>query len=155
MCSSSELKPKSCVFSKNVESSIDQSLLNVLIALIICVICSFLCIGMIGYGMAKAAVHQLCQSLSGDKGGLPIGAAAVAILPWVTMGDILKVLLIGDWLIGLLIKSFPSQARCTSCRRDCSRTTHLWILVFLSHILFSLSQDHVNAVATKKKETCY
>ncbi|KAF5902274.1 dihydropteridine reductase, partial [Clarias magur] len=37
--------------------------------------------GMIGYGMAKAAVHQLCQSLGGDKSGLPAGAAAVAILP--------------------------------------------------------------------------
>ncbi|XP_060772509.1 dihydropteridine reductase isoform X2 [Neoarius graeffei] len=37
--------------------------------------------GMIGYGMAKAAVHQLCQSLHGDKSGLPAGAAAVAILP--------------------------------------------------------------------------
>ncbi|KAG7314012.1 hypothetical protein KOW79_022508 [Hemibagrus wyckioides] len=37
--------------------------------------------GMIGYGMAKAAVHQLCRSLGGDKSGLPAGAAAVAILP--------------------------------------------------------------------------
>ncbi|XP_042325715.1 dihydropteridine reductase [Sceloporus undulatus] len=37
--------------------------------------------GMIGYGMAKAAVHQLCQSLSGSNGGLPPGSAAVAILP--------------------------------------------------------------------------
>ncbi|KAF7248287.1 Dihydropteridine reductase [Varanus komodoensis] len=37
--------------------------------------------GMIGYGMAKAAVHQLCQSLSGSSSGLPPGSAAVAILP--------------------------------------------------------------------------
>ncbi|XP_053112175.1 dihydropteridine reductase [Hemicordylus capensis] len=37
--------------------------------------------GMIGYGMAKAAVHQLCLSLSGANGGLPPGSAAVAILP--------------------------------------------------------------------------
>ncbi|XP_030643816.1 dihydropteridine reductase isoform X2 [Chanos chanos] len=37
--------------------------------------------GMIGYGMAKAAVHQLCQSLAGANSGLPSGAAAVAILP--------------------------------------------------------------------------
>ncbi|KAL7863600.1 hypothetical protein SRHO_G00125840 [Serrasalmus rhombeus] len=37
--------------------------------------------GMVGYGMAKAAVHQLCQSLSGENSGLPAGAVAVAILP--------------------------------------------------------------------------
>ncbi|XP_064200652.1 dihydropteridine reductase-like [Anguilla rostrata] len=37
--------------------------------------------GMIGYGMAKAAVHQLCQSLAGDDGGMPPRATAVAILP--------------------------------------------------------------------------
>ncbi|XP_062332063.1 quinoid dihydropteridine reductase a [Osmerus eperlanus] len=37
--------------------------------------------GMVGYGMAKAAVHQLCQSLAGDDSGLPSGAVAVATLP--------------------------------------------------------------------------
>ncbi|XP_022539709.2 quinoid dihydropteridine reductase a isoform X2 [Astyanax mexicanus] len=37
--------------------------------------------GMVGYGMAKAAVHQLCQSLSGENSGLPAGSVAVAILP--------------------------------------------------------------------------
>lgn len=37
--------------------------------------------GMIGYGMAKAAVHQLCRSLAGKNSGLPPGAAAVALLP--------------------------------------------------------------------------
>nr|XP_033785928.1 dihydropteridine reductase [Geotrypetes seraphini] len=37
--------------------------------------------GMVGYGMAKAAVHQLCQSLGGEKSGLPAGSTAVAILP--------------------------------------------------------------------------
>ncbi|XP_063777346.1 dihydropteridine reductase [Pseudophryne corroboree] len=37
--------------------------------------------GMSAYGMAKAAVHQLCQSVGGDKGGLPVNSAAVAILP--------------------------------------------------------------------------
>ncbi|XP_056328377.1 quinoid dihydropteridine reductase a [Danio aesculapii] len=37
--------------------------------------------GMIGYGMAKAAVHQLCKSLAGENSGLPSGAVAVAILP--------------------------------------------------------------------------
>ena len=36
---------------------------------------------MIGYGMAKAAVHQLTQSLADDKSGLPKGATALAILP--------------------------------------------------------------------------
>lgn len=39
--------------------------------------------GMVGYGMAKAAVHQLCQSLAAKNSGMPSGAAAVAILPWV------------------------------------------------------------------------
>ncbi|XP_072262513.1 dihydropteridine reductase [Pyxicephalus adspersus] len=37
--------------------------------------------GMIAYGMAKATVHQLCQSLGGEKSGLPVNSAAVAILP--------------------------------------------------------------------------
>ncbi|XP_040904479.1 quinoid dihydropteridine reductase a [Toxotes jaculatrix] len=37
--------------------------------------------GMVGYGMAKAAVHQLCQSLAAKNSGLPSDAAAVAILP--------------------------------------------------------------------------
>ncbi|NP_001018534.1 dihydropteridine reductase [Danio rerio] len=37
--------------------------------------------GCIGYGMAKASVHQLCQSLSAPNSGLPPGSAAVAILP--------------------------------------------------------------------------
>ncbi|KAF7663172.1 hypothetical protein LDENG_00217550 [Lucifuga dentata] len=37
--------------------------------------------GMVGYGMAKAAVHQLCQSLAGKNSGMPAGATAVAILP--------------------------------------------------------------------------
>ncbi|XP_026186673.1 quinoid dihydropteridine reductase a [Mastacembelus armatus] len=37
--------------------------------------------GMVGYGMAKAAVHQLCKSLGAKNSGMPSGAAAVAILP--------------------------------------------------------------------------
>ncbi|KAL5279468.1 QDPR.2 family protein [Megaselia abdita] len=37
--------------------------------------------GMIGYGMAKAAVHQLTKSLSEKESGLPAGSLAVAILP--------------------------------------------------------------------------
>ena len=37
--------------------------------------------GMIGYGMAKAAVHHLTKSLSDAKGGLPKDALVAAILP--------------------------------------------------------------------------
>uniref|UniRef100_T1JK07 Dihydropteridine reductase n=1 Tax=Strigamia maritima TaxID=126957 RepID=T1JK07_STRMM len=37
--------------------------------------------GMIGYGMAKAAVHHLVKSLGDKKGGLPSKATAIAILP--------------------------------------------------------------------------
>ena len=36
---------------------------------------------MIGYGMAKAAVHQLVASLAQDKSGLPPGSLVTAILP--------------------------------------------------------------------------
>lgn len=38
-------------------------------------------VGMIGYGMAKAAVHQLVQSLKGSSGGLPPDAGVIGILP--------------------------------------------------------------------------
>ncbi|XP_068620394.1 dihydropteridine reductase [Battus philenor] len=37
--------------------------------------------GMIGYGMAKAAVHQLTKSLGGKDSGLPENSLAVAIMP--------------------------------------------------------------------------
>jgi dihydropteridine reductase len=37
--------------------------------------------GMIGYGVAKAAVHHLVKSIGADKGGLPAGGNAYAILP--------------------------------------------------------------------------
>ena len=37
--------------------------------------------GMIGYGLAKAAVHQLTKSLAAPKSGLPDGAQVFAILP--------------------------------------------------------------------------
>lgn len=37
--------------------------------------------GMIGYGMAKAAVHHLVKSLAAPKSGLPEKAVTVAILP--------------------------------------------------------------------------
>lgn len=37
--------------------------------------------GMIGYGMAKAAVHQLTKSLAAENSGLPQNALAVSILP--------------------------------------------------------------------------
>lgn len=36
---------------------------------------------MIGYGLAKAAVHQLTQSLAGEGGGLPANSLVIAILP--------------------------------------------------------------------------
>ena len=36
---------------------------------------------MIGYGMAKAAVHQMVKSLAAEKSGLPEDSVAVAILP--------------------------------------------------------------------------
>ncbi|XP_019849430.1 PREDICTED: dihydropteridine reductase-like isoform X2 [Amphimedon queenslandica] len=37
--------------------------------------------GMIGYGLAKAAVHQLIKSLSSPDNGLPSNAIALGILP--------------------------------------------------------------------------
>jgi len=37
--------------------------------------------GMIGYGMAKAAVHQLMHSLQSRRGGLPKESTVVALLP--------------------------------------------------------------------------
>lgn len=37
--------------------------------------------GMIGYGMAKAAVHQLTKSLANKDGGLPKDSLVTAILP--------------------------------------------------------------------------
>lgn len=36
---------------------------------------------MIGYGMAKAAVHQLTKSLATKGSGLPAGSVVVSILP--------------------------------------------------------------------------
>ena len=38
-------------------------------------------LGMIGYGMAKAAVHQLTYSLAQNNSGLPAGAIVATILP--------------------------------------------------------------------------
>ncbi|XP_063711300.1 dihydropteridine reductase-like [Symsagittifera roscoffensis] len=37
--------------------------------------------GMLGYGMAKAAVHQLTHSLAAPGSGIPEGSSVVAILP--------------------------------------------------------------------------
>lgn len=37
--------------------------------------------GMIGYGMAKAAVHQLTKSLAGKDSGMPANSMVVSILP--------------------------------------------------------------------------
>ena len=39
------------------------------------------CIGMMGYGMAKAAVHQLVKGLAMKGAGLPPDTTALAILP--------------------------------------------------------------------------
>jgi dihydropteridine reductase len=36
---------------------------------------------MVGYGAAKAAVHQLTASFAGSDSGLPSGTRVVAILP--------------------------------------------------------------------------
>ena len=36
---------------------------------------------MMGYGMAKAAVHQLVKSLAGQGSGMPSGSVSTAILP--------------------------------------------------------------------------
>lgn len=36
---------------------------------------------MIGYGLAKAAVHQLTKSLAQHGSGLPTDASVIAILP--------------------------------------------------------------------------
>ena len=38
-------------------------------------------IGMIGYGISKAAVHHLVQDLAAPGGGLPDGAKVAAICP--------------------------------------------------------------------------
>ncbi|OON17508.1 hypothetical protein X801_06653, partial [Opisthorchis viverrini] len=37
--------------------------------------------GMLGYGIAKAAVHQLTKSLAAEGSGLPAGVHVTAILP--------------------------------------------------------------------------
>lgn len=37
--------------------------------------------GMIGYGMAKAAVQQLVASLAGENSGMPKSSLVAAILP--------------------------------------------------------------------------
>ena len=41
--------------------------------------------GMIGYGMAKAAIHQLTKSLASADSGLPSDAKTFALLP-ITLG---------------------------------------------------------------------
>ena len=40
---------------------------------------------MIGYGMAKAAIHQLTKSLASSDSGLPTGVKTYALLP-ITLG---------------------------------------------------------------------
>merc|ERR550519_1533622 len=73
--------------------------------------------GMMGYGMAKAAVHQLVKSLGADGSGLPAGSTALALLPvtldtpmnrkfmpnadhskWTPLATVAKILT--DWLEG-------------------------------------------------------
>ena len=41
--------------------------------------------GMMGYGMAKAAIHQLTKSLASANSGLPADAKTFALLP-ITLG---------------------------------------------------------------------
>ena len=41
--------------------------------------------GMMGYGMAKAAVHQLTKSLASSDSGLPADVQTFALLP-ITLG---------------------------------------------------------------------
>lgn len=42
---------------------------------------------MLGYGMTKAAVHQLTASLATEDAGLPKNATVVAILPYDSLKD--------------------------------------------------------------------
>lgn len=44
---------------------------------------------MIGYGLSKAAVHQLIKSLAGDNSGLPKDTLCVGLLP-VTMDTVVN-----------------------------------------------------------------
>ena len=37
--------------------------------------------GMMGYGMAKAAVHQLVASLASEGSGLPVDCCVLGLLP--------------------------------------------------------------------------
>uniref|UniRef100_A0A2K5Y8E7 Dihydropteridine reductase n=1 Tax=Mandrillus leucophaeus TaxID=9568 RepID=A0A2K5Y8E7_MANLE len=58
--------------------------------------------GMIGYGMAKGAVHQLCQSLAGKNSGMPPRAAAIAKNTKMKV----KLITFHDWITG---KNRPSS----------------------------------------------
>lgn len=49
--------------------------------------------GMIGYGIAKSAVHHLVYDLAQPNGGLPEGAKVSAILPYVPPPLFLKKLI--------------------------------------------------------------
>ena len=44
---------------------------------------------MMGYGMAKAAIHQLTKSLASADSGLPNDAKTFALLP-ITLGKIMS-----------------------------------------------------------------
>lgn len=53
-------------------------------SLVSCTVVKVLCFdstGMIGYGMAKAAIHQLTQSLAAPNSGLPANSFVASILP--------------------------------------------------------------------------
>ena len=60
---------------------------------------------MIGYGMAKAAVHQLTKSLAGKDGGLPANSVVATILPWVSFFK-LFILCTFKKIIQLLMKTW-------------------------------------------------
>ncbi|KAB0393642.1 hypothetical protein E2I00_004098, partial [Balaenoptera physalus] len=84
---------------------------------------------MIGYGMAKGAVHQLCQSLAGKDSGMPSGSAAIAVLP-VTLDTPMnrKSMPEADfssWTpLEFLVEFFLLKCKASLL---CSRTFHDWI----------------------------
>ena len=89
----------------------------------------YLCEGMIGYGMAKAAVHQLVASLSDDKSGLPANTHVAAILPLVSLSTLMLISTLFSASIPGLVKFFKS----------CQRRTfgNCWRRIF--HVLDALS----------------
>ncbi|CAH8842745.1 unnamed protein product [Trichobilharzia szidati] len=74
---------KKCVWSSSIAASLASSHLstNGLLLLTGAHAALQATPGMLAYGMAKAAVHQLTRSLAGQKSGLPDGACVIAISP--------------------------------------------------------------------------